>query len=647
MTIILFGILFLPIFSALSITFFSQKHPSISAGISIAISCITFLLTCVLCAMTQSQTLPIEIVYTWLSVGNLSVDLGFLVDRLSLIMLFVVTGVGSLIHIYSKGYMGKDPSLSRYFASLSIFMFSMIGIVLANNFLMIFIFWEMVGLSSYLLIGFWMTKGSAADAAKKAFLCNRIGDTGFLLGIILVWSCLGTLRFGEISNLLSTNPAAFSSLATITGLLLLCGVIGKSAQFPLHVWLPDAMEGPTPVSALIHAATMVAAGVYLLARGFDIFALSAAWPQGLDWLKFSTLDVIATIGAFTALMAALIAVQQNDIKRILAYSTLSQLGYMVMAIGLSYPIAAMYHLTTHAFFKALLFLGAGSVIVALHHEQNIWKMGGLQKRMPITFWTFLIATLALCGIPPLSGFFSKDYIVAEALHKNAYLGTIALVTAFLTTFYMGRLFFVSFIGRTRSKVSDHAKENSTIITMPLILLAIASVFAGFIGIDSYLMPHYSSQSLANTNMVFPYPSIDQAPDNWFKMLIYPFKHAPMAAILSICAVIAGGFLSFIFYFNAKNDILSSKFKTVSLWLKNRLYFDELYQNSAVWLQDKLALICDFIDRWIIGGIIIGIIYRIVDLIGRFCRFSQTGNIQTYTAIFVLGIIVLSYWVINW
>ena len=382
---------------------------------------------------------PSELTTNWLSIGNLNVDFGLKLDALSLMMMLIVTGVGGAIHIYSFGYMREDRGFSRFFACMSLFTFSMLGIVLANNFIQLFIFWELVGVSSYLLIGFWFEKPSAADAAKKAFITNRLGDFGFLLGILVVWAMLGSLNLRHcIKNAELSLPiaaAASEPLPSIAGLLIFCGAMGKSAQFPLHVWLPDAMEGPTPVSALIHAATMVAAGVYMLCR--IIFLLDP-----------TALQVIAYIGGFTALLAALIAIQQNDIKRILAYSTLSQLGYMVMAVGLSGPTPAMFHLTTHAFFKALLFLGAGSVIIALHHEQDIWKMGGLRKKMPVTFWTFLIGTLALCGVPPFSGFYSKDSILAQALEQKNYpLFVLGVAVAGLTTFYMFRLFYVAFVGK--------------------------------------------------------------------------------------------------------------------------------------------------------------------------------------------------------
>ena len=362
-------------------------------------------------------------------------------------MLVLVTGIGALIHIYSLGYMKDDAGQSRYFAALSFFMFSMLGIVLSNNFVMMFIFWELVGVSSYLLIGHWFERDAAAEAAKKAFLTNRIGDFGFMLGILMAWTATGTVVFHDMAQRNWIASLIIPDISRSPRCLIFCGAVGKSAQFPLHVWLPDAMEGPTPISALIHAATMVAAGVYMLVRvGFLIQAAPAA------------LSIIAWIGTITAVMAALIATQQNDIKRILAYSTLSQLGYMVMAVGLASGEAAMFHLFTHAFFKALLFLGAGSIIVMLHHEQNIWKMGGLAGRLGITFLTFMVGTLALIGFPPFSGFFSKDAILALAYEKNPAIFWLALFTAFLTAFYMLRLVVVVFFGKPRSNQARAGRE---------------------------------------------------------------------------------------------------------------------------------------------------------------------------------------------
>src|ERR1700733_5184506 len=397
-------ILFPPLVATAVITLFTLRSKTISSLISIGAVVAGFILT-VLFISANGFHINAETSTNWLTIGGLNVDFGLKLDALSLMMLLIVTGVGGAIHIYSFGYMHEDKGMARFFAFMSLFTFSMLGIVLANNFLQMFIFWELVGVSSYLLIGFWFEKPSAGDAAKKAFITNRLGDFGFMLGILMVWGLLGSLNFGELEVTLKSNPALLGSWATVAGLLIFCGAVGKSAQFPLHVWLAAAMEGPTPVSALIHAATMVAAGVYMLCRIF--FLLDAG-----------ALHVIAYIGGFTALLAALIAVQQNDIKRILAYSTLSQLGYMVMAVGLAGQTPAMFHLTTHAFFKALLFLGAGSVIHALHEEQDIWKMGALKNKMPITFWTFLIGTLALSGVPPFSGFYSKDSILGQALART-------------------------------------------------------------------------------------------------------------------------------------------------------------------------------------------------------------------------------------
>src|SRR5450755_4645420 len=388
-------------------------------------------------------------------------------DTLAIAMMVVVTSVTLLVQIYSQGYMENSAGYARFFSYLSLFAFSMLVIVFAQNFLVIFIGWELVGLSSYLLIGFWINKRvrpdeqrpSPASASLQAFVVNRVGDVGFIIGIMILFANTHSFDFAYIFGHVGDMDKALLTTAMI---LVFCGAVGKSAQVPLHVWLPDAMEGPTPVSALIHAATMVAAGVYMLCR--------------VSWLILpspTALTLIAWIGGITAIMAATIAIAQNDIKRILAYSTLSQLGYMVMTVGLGGPTQAMFHLTTHAFFKALLFLGAGSVIIGLHHEQDIWKMGGLWKKMPITFWTFLIGTLALAGVPPLSGFYSKDEILLLAFEKSAPLFIMAITTAFLTAYYMGREVFVVFFGQPRDQHAyDHAHESPLVMTLPLMFLAL-------------------------------------------------------------------------------------------------------------------------------------------------------------------------------
>ncbi len=615
-------ILFLPLAAAIGITLFAQRDRVLSARLSIGAILTSFLLSVIFIGIAGWEPLRKELMVTWLDVGDLQVDFGVRLDSLSLLMLLIVTGVGGAIHVYSYGYMRDDRSLSRYFASLSLFTFSMLGIVLANNFIQMFIFWELVGVSSYLLIGFWYERPAAADACKKAFLTNRVGDFGFMLGILTVWSAFGSLHslnFNVLQDELAKNPGALGALGTLAALGIFCGAMGKSAQFPLHVWLPDAMEGPTPVSALIHAATMVAAGVYMLCRVF--FLLNAP-----------ALEVIAWIGGITALLAALIAVQQNDIKRILAYSTLSQLGYMVMAVGLHGPEPAMYHLTTHAFFKALLFLGAGSVILGLHHEQDIWKMGGLKAKMPITFWTFLLATLALCGLPPFSGFFSKDSILAAALHpghRQIGLFGLGVFVAVLTTFYMFRLVYVAFLGSARSKAADHAHESPAVMTGPLLALAVPTVLAGFWGIDALYGKHFGAAEGGQAG-------------SWLSQLIAPFQHAPLAATAGLVAVGLGWIAATHFYRNATHDPLPQKLGALSQAMRERFYFDELYEKLIALTQDRVAWLADGIDRWLIAGLMVKGTHGTTELVGRALRLLQTGNLQTYSFLFVAGVVVVLF-----
>jgi len=610
-------ILFLPLLSATVIALFTLRSKTVSSLISIGAVAAGFVLTC-LFVNANGIHFSGESSVNWLTIGGLNVDFGLKLDALSMMMLFVVTGVGGLIHIYSYSYMDEDAGKARFFAFLSLFTFSMLGIVLANNFLMTFIFWELVGVSSYLLIGFWFEKPSAGDAAKKAFITNRLGDFGFLAGILMVWGLLGSLNFSALQNAMVSNPAALGASATIAGLLIFCGAAGKSAQFPLHVWLPDAMEGPTPVSALIHAATMVAAGVYMLCRTLFLYNADA-------------LHVIAYIGGFTALLAALMAVQQNDIKRIIAYSTLSQLGYMVMAVGLSGPTPAMFHLTTHAFFKALLFLSAGSVIIGMHHEQDIWHMGGLKKKMPVTFWTFTIGALALSGIPPFAGFYSKDSILAQCLdQKNYLLFAVAVFVAGLTAFYTFRLFFVVFFGKEKTDHAKHAHESPLIITAPLVILAIFAAIGGFIGITN----NYGSQFAAEHETL----SLTQ-------QLLEPL-HTPVPMLVGIGVAVAGIFLAFSLYKNAATDPLPAKLGWFARWMKNKFYFDEIYEATFIRFHDFLAAVADWLDRWILEGAIIGAIRGGTDLSGRALRLAQTGNLQTYAFLFVLGVALLLYFVLG-
>lgn len=537
----------------------------------------------------------------WIALGDvLQVDIGLRWDRLARGMMFVVTLVGTLVHVFSLAYMREDEAKARYFGCLSLFMFSMTGIVLADNLVMMFIFWELVGVSSYLLIGHWFTKASAADAAKKAFITNRIGDFGFLIGILMLFGLTGTVSFTGLENWLAGGHAGASAgLLTAAALCLFCGAVGKSAQAPLHVWLPDAMEGPTPVSALIHAATMVAAGVFMLVRvGFLIEASETA---GL---------VIAWVGGFTALLAALMATQQDDIKKILAYSTLSQLGYMVMVVGLGSGEAAMFHLYTHAFFKALLFLGAGAIIYACHHEQNIWKMGGLKTRMPITFAAFGIGTLALIAFPFTSGFFSKEAILDIALHENKLLFLIAAGVAFLTAFYMSRLLVVTFLGAPRSEHAGHAKEVSVIMFVPLLILAFLSVVAGYKPVAELLQA--------------------QLPDvhwNWFVFFV------------SLATMLAGAGLGFLRYLDKRSEP-----KVIPV-LANKFYFDEAYGWAVRNLQDGLAWVVRGLDALFIDGLAVGGITRLTEGVGCLFRRVITGNLQAYSYLFGVGVFVLIYFTV--
>src|SRR6266581_2376793 len=539
-------VLLLPLGSAITITLFTLRFKALSSFISVAAVLGSFVCGCLI-FMQSNISAPAS---TWIEIsGVFKVPLGFVLDNLSKTMLVLVSGVGSLIHIYSLGYMREDTGKSRYFAALSLFMFAMLGIVLSNNFLMLFIFWELVGFTSYVLIGHWFERDAAADAAKKAFITTRIGDFGFMLGILMVWAATGSVVFAEIAPRLSalTNHPAFLTTAAF---LIFCGAVGKSAQFPLHVWLPDAMEGPTPISALIHAATMVAAGVYMLVRvGFIIQASPTA------------LLVIAWIGTITALLGALIATQQNDIKRILAYSTLSQLGYMVIAVGLTSNNAAIFHLFTHAFFKALLFLAAGSVIVALHHEQDIWKMGGLRRNLRITFVTFLVGALALMGAPPFSGFFSKDAILALAYERNMPIFILALGTAFLTAFYSTRLLVIAFFGKPRSEAARLGKESPLVMIVPLLVLAIFALLGGFAGFSRHFVVPPEETAI--------------------------FSVVPALAIL---ALLLGAGLAIALYKNRASERFDVDV------LRRRLYIDDFYQWLISSTQELLARVSAFIDR---------------------------------------------------
>jgi NADH-quinone oxidoreductase subunit L len=538
--------------------------------------------------------------FSWATVGNLDIQIGIKLDALSTGMMVIVTGVGLLVHIFSLAYMKEDECQNRYFTSLGLFMFSMIGIVISPNFIMMFIFWELVGLSSYLLISHWFYKDSAADAAKKAFLCNRVGDFAFMIGVLLLWGITGSLTFEGIKNW-SDGGGVAAAPAGVLGAAILCifgGAVGKSAQLPLHVWLPDAMEGPTPASALIHAATMVAAGVYLLFRlqltmGAEAFAGFAG-------------TTIAWTGGLTALAAALMATQQDDIKRILAYSTLSQLGYMIMAVGLLSGEAAMFHLFTHAWFKALLFLGAGAVIFACHHQQNIWKMGGLLGKMPITGTTFAIGTAALVAIPYVaSGFYSKEEILAAAWSGNKALFAIAVVVAFLTAFYMTRAFIVAFLGKPRSDDASHAHDVKPIMWIPLVILATMSIGSAWL----------------------------TGPLNAYR----PHEAGGVVLAASILSLVCGLTVAFLVYRNREKDPISIPA------FRDRLYFDRFYDNILVrFFQDAPAAIVHFFDEFLINGILVGGLSRAAESLGNIFRKVQSGSLQGYAFAFGLGAILVVY-----
>jgi NADH-quinone oxidoreductase subunit L len=595
---ILWLLFILPLVSAALIHFLlKQKFAGLAALIGTASTAATLLIAILWLSIDFSAPS-----WSWISVGDFEVNIGLVGDQLAKGMMIVVCGIGFLVHVFSLAYMKDDEAKARYFGNLSLFMFSMTGIVLAENFIMMFIFWELVGLSSYLLIGHWYKKDTAADAAKKAFLSNRIGDFGFLIGILMTWILAGSVVFADMSGAAFISNGEFIAGAAV--LLVFCGAIGKSAQLPLHVWLPDAMEGPTPVSALIHAATMVAAGVYMMARFFDSI--------GLGILEnIPATQVIAWIGAITSLVAALMATQQNDIKKILAYSTLSQLGYMVMAVGLLDPNAGMFHLYTHAWFKALLFLGSGAVIYACHHEQNIWKMGGLLKKMPITGMTFIIGTLALTAFPLTSGFFSKEAILYAA--KGTAFFYIAVIVAALTTFYMFRLIFVVFFGEAKDKNAKIATEVESRMFGPLILLAIMAFASPLLG--------------------FLIPAIDFTPDlgiHFDSPVLY----------YSVGAFIVGLVFAVIFYKDKKEDPIN-----IPLF-SNKFYIDEFYAGIVKWFQDILAAVVHFLDEFVINGMLVGGLTRIAQGTGNLFRnYGQSGNLQHYAVISGAGILLAIYFTV--
>jgi NADH-quinone oxidoreductase subunit L len=560
----------------------------------------------------------VENAFTWAAIGKDVFGISFYFDRLSAVMTLIVTGVGSLIHIYSIGYMHQDKSYARYFAYLNLFLFFMLLLVLGKSLLVLFVGWEGVGLASYLLIGFWFEDMDKARAGKKAFIANRIGDAGFLLGMFVLYATLGTLEMDRINAAFSATPIPAVS-ASLIGVLLFIGATGKSAQIPLYVWLPDAMAGPTPVSALIHAATMVTAGVYMIARLAPIYMNAPEASQ-----------LVAFIGALTALFAATIAIAQTDIKKVLAYSTVSQLGFMFVALGVGAYGVAVFHVYTHAFFKACLFLGAGSVIHALSGEQDIRKMGGLARRIPITFVTFAIATAAIAGIPPLAGFFSKDEILwfafASERGGSTLLWMVMSFTALLTAFYMFRLLWLTFFGRSRMdhEVEHHVHESPLSMTSVLMILAALSAIGGFFSIPHFLEPQ------------LPLPAVPDSLHHYEKLLVGIAVAIGLAGLAGAAYVYGGS--------GARAERLRKQFAGVHKVLYDKYYVDELYDalitRPLYWISDRIFLRLG--DRALIDGTLNGmavLAQRAAGLLGR----VQTGSLHFYAFLVLAGMVAVIIW----
>ncbi len=651
----------LPVVACALIFAFGRKLPGEGAYVAIAAMLVSLAMSLVI-AVQWFGGLGHEVhnLFTvsvpWMPAGGINIDMGFSVDSLTVVMLLVVTIVTSMVEIYSVGYMHGDVRYPRYFAYMSLFAASMLTLVIANNMILMFMSWELVGLTSYLLIGFWFERPSAMRAAKKAFLVTRVGDVGFLAGMVLLFLYTGSLNlFGEsgifenlnqIQGFVQVGPWALSALAVV-GLLLFCGAVGKSAQFPLHVWLPDAMEGPTPVSALIHAATMVAAGVYLIARMYPIY---------LNDHTGVALQVIAYVGAFTALFAATIGIAQNDIKRVLAYSTISQLGYMIMALGVFGYVAAVFHLMTHAFFKSQLFLGSGSVIHGTG-TQDIREMGGLKPKMPWTYWTFLIATLALCGIPFTAGGFSKEEILGVAFHTHKIVFIAGVIGAFLTAFYMFRLVYKTFHGSPRNH-EVHAHESPKVMLVPLIVLATLAVVSGYFGTPfANYFEHHISPVLGHHEEIL-HDVLRELPHG-FNLTVF---------LIGTVAALAGIGLATIIWFKPilKIEKLEPSFGWLAKLVENKYYIDEIYQATIIRALMFAAAFMFWFDKWVIdyaivngvgyitrvasvvwGWFDLNIVDGIVNLVGWTTKFFgsvlrrfQTGVVEQYVFLLVVSALVM-------
>lgn len=592
------SLLLLPLLSAVITLLFLRNNGNIAALLSVATAGGILAFSLFLIFVGQGETFAWDA--TWIKMSGWELRFGFLIDGPARLLLFVVSFVGFLIHVFSLGYMAEDAAKSRYFGGLSIFMFSMLGITLADNLIMIFVFWELVGFSSYLLIAHYFSTDEAAQASKKAFIVNRVGDFGFLIGIVLTYWAFGTVNLTELADLTSWDPGL---VTTTLCLALACGFIGKSAQFPLHVWLPDAMAGPTPVSALIHAATMVAAGIYLLFRIEFLFT-----PEALA--------LLALMGAGMGLYAGFCALVQRDIKKILAYSTLSQLGYMAAAFGLGMPGIALFHLMTHAFFKALMFLGSGSIIHSCHHEQDIFKYGGLRKRMPITAYTFLIGVLAISGVIFLSGYFSKDAILLSAYNSNFPVFIVLYAGAILTSLYMFRLYFITFEGEGRSKYSKNAHESPALMTGPLVILAILSVLGGY----HALFPDVIVGVLLE--------EIEEVAE---------MDHHLWMIILGSFAWVAGMIAAWSFYGRiGQEDPLEKIAPSFFSLCRSKLFFDEIYGFYVKRIQEPFARFLEVMELLFISGLMVRGTAGVAGLLALIGKACYVGKIYVYAFWFIFG-----------
>jgi NADH-quinone oxidoreductase subunit L len=616
----------LPLIGFLIIGFFGKKLSNNVVGIIGSGAVLAaFVVSLMIFSELNSQALKTVTIdlFNWISVGKLSIPFSFLIDPLSSLFLLIITGIGFLIHLYSVGYMSHDEGFSRFFAYLNLFVFFMLLLVLGSNYLIMFVGWEGVGLCSYLLIGFWFKNTAYNNAAKKAFVMNRIGDLGFLLGIILIFVTFGSISYDEVFSVAITLRPSTPVITAIT-LLLFVGAMGKSAQLPLFTWLPDAMAGPTPVSALIHAATMVTAGIYMVARSNILYTLA----------PFS-MEVVAIVGACTALFAATIGLAQNDIKKVLAYSTVSQLGYMFIALGVGAYTGAVFHVMTHAFFKALLFLGAGSVIHAMSNEQDIRKMGGLKSKIPITHITFLIGTLAIVGFPGFSGFFSKDEILAHAYEHNKLLWFLGVLGAAMTTFYMFRLYFLTFYGKFRGTHDQehHLHESPKSMTIPLIVLAVLSLVGGFIGIPEVLGGSHLLEEFLKP--VFESSSF---------YLSHHMEHETEMMLMGIAVSVMVIAMCYAYVVYVRKNTLPAKegeeLKPAHKLIYNKYWIDEIYKTLITkplnFISEALYKI---VDNQIVDGIVNGT-GIFVNKVSGGVRYLQNGNIGVYIFLMVISIIAI-------